>query len=275
MKDADRHVCAVNLAGKLMLGQDFEPSRYENHQYITQPKLDGIRAIWAPAVGFVSRQGTLFPDKLVEHIQIDPSCDAILDGEMYCHGMMFQDIMSAITPMKSTPTENTLKIKFHVFDGLNIGSNLRHRLNNLHRLRHKFIDNVEVVSHGSSGCWESLAGSFAGYVGAGYEGMMIKEPDAHYVNGRTDVILKWKAWKDDKFECVGFSGGQGKYSNTLGAIKFVTKQGKTFDCSGMTDAMRDEMWNNRNDFLTRVAEVKYLTLSRDRIPLKPQFVKWL
>lgn len=125
-------------------------------------------------------------------------------------------------------------------------------------------------------------------IDAGYEGIMAKDPYAPYVNDRTDSWLKLKPFITVDLEIIGYEPGkpEGEHANTLGGL--ICKgidQGKTIEVtvgSGFSDELRNEIWNNKQDVIGRIAEIKgdKLTLSQDgsswsiRFPTFMQFRGW-
>lgn len=108
---------------------------------------------------------------------------------------------------------------------------------------------------------EATEEAFEAIVAAGFEGAMIKRIDAPYSSGRGRNWLKLKHTATEDVIVTGFQDGNGKYNGEIGAVIFsqivggnVVEMGK---CSGMTDAERTEISQNRDAWLGRVIEVKF------------------
>ncbi len=93
----------------------------------------------------------------------------------------------------------------------------------------------------------------------GYEGIMIKDPEAPYECKRSSFWMKWKPVMTVDLNIVGFEEGTGRNQGRLGAI---ICEGTDNDRlirvnvgSGLSDADRDEYWHSRDDLLGRVVEV--------------------
>jgi DNA ligase-1 len=106
---------------------------------------------------------------------------------------------------------------------------------------------------------------------AGFEGIMIKDPNASYKTKRTDAWLKMKPEIYLDLEIVGFESGkqESKFVNTLGGLvcKGVDQE-KYIEVtvgSGFSEELRDEIWNNKEKVLGRIAEIKgdVLTKAQD------------
>ena len=81
-----------------------------------QPKLDGQRALGSKFTPMISRKGKVI--ETMAHIQKDLNTLAstpgiYIDGELYAHGLSFQENMRVIKKYRGEDTE---KVKFHVYD---------------------------------------------------------------------------------------------------------------------------------------------------------------
>lgn len=125
-------------------------------------------------------------------------------------------------------------------------------------------------------------------VEAGYEGIMIKDPDATYRTKRTDAWLKMKPFITVDLEVVAVEPGkpESRFVNTLGGL---VCRGRDQDRdilvtvgSGFSEELRDEIWKNQRAVIGRVVEIKgdALTRSQDsdtwslRFPVFMQFRGW-
>lgn len=103
---------------------------------------------------------------------------------------------------------------------------------------------------------------------AGYEGIMIKNPEATYQTKRVDSWLKVKPFITVDLEVVAVEAGKpdSRFKDTLGGL--VCKgvdQDKSIEVtvgSGFTEEQRDEIWQNRDSVIGRMVEVKGDVLTR-------------
>lgn len=123
---------------------------------------------------------------------------------------------------------------------------------------------------------------------AGYEGIMVKDPDASYRTKRTDGWLKIKPSVTFDLEIVGVEIGTPgtKFANTMGnLICRGEDQGKIIETSvgsGFSEELREEIWANRDKLVGRIVEIKcdVLTQNRNsdiwsmRFPVFMQFRGW-
>lgn len=278
---------------KPLLAHIYEPHRVTYPCYV-QPKLNGIRALYQNGQ-FVSRDEQLFAEPVLRHLATPLlqvfGPEVILDGELYVHGWPLQRINAAVTPVRLQPTEDTVKVEYHVFDVVDFGRSFEER----HKLAQPLPGVWPVQTYYAAG--EVTANElYAQFVASGYEGMMYRLGDCPYTvpkqetsellypikrrsrflsdkNNRCWHLLKRKNWQDDEFECVSVQEGEGKLHGTLGALtcktgRLVDGHAQRFSVgSGLTDAERDHYWANPP--IGKLIKVKYLVLSNDGIPLNP------
>jgi len=94
----------------------------------------------------------------------------------------------------------------------------------------------------------------------GYEGIMIKDPEAKYETKRTVAWLKQKPFIEVSLKVVGLEEGTGKNAGRLGALICEGEddgiQIRTNVGSGLTDALRDEIWADQASVVGQVVEVR-------------------
>ena len=107
-------------------------------------------------------------------------------------------------------------------------------------------------------------------IDAGYEGIMIKDPESIYRTKRTDAWLKVKPWITVDLQVIGFEPGKedSKFKDTLGGLVCRgVDQGKLIEVTvggGYSEELRDEIWASRNSVLGRTVEVKGDVLTKNR-----------
>jgi ATP-dependent DNA ligase len=119
------------------------------------------------------------------------------------------------------------------------------------------------------------------YVLSGGEGVMLKNPNAHYHPGKrpSQVWVKLKKFEtDDAYATGQVLMGKGKYEGQVGAMYFMTDGGGTGKCSGMDDLTRQHITHMhfRRQLEGKAFEVKwYGKVGKDQGGLRhPQFVRW-
>lgn len=87
------------------------------------------------------------------------------------------------------------------------------------------------------------------------EGLMLNK-DTKWKNKRNNGILKVKSWKSADLLCTGVIEGEGKNKGTLGSIECDYK-GFKLGVPGFTDEMRDYYWNNPNEIIGKIVQIKF------------------
>jgi len=119
----------------------------------------------------------------------------------------------------------------------------------------------------------------------GYEGIMIKDPNAPYVCKKSFLWMKLKPTITVDLIVTGTEAGDPdkQFANTLGALicEGVLDDGRriTVNCSGgLSVAQRDEFWEARDSIPGHIAEIKAdcVTVDKDgNFSLRfPRFVRW-
>lgn len=95
------------------------------------------------------------------------------------------------------------------------------------------------------------------------EGLMAIK-NCKWKNKRHNGILKVKKFMSADCEIVGYEEGEGKLKGTLGAFVIDYKNNKVYVGSGFTDLQRKTYWQNRDEYIGRILEVKFKEESKDK-----------
>ena len=110
------------------------------------------------------------------------------------------------------------------------------------------------------------------FVSDGYEGAMIKDLSAPYHFGRNYSVMKLKAFHDVDLPIEGFVEGSGRHRGKLGAV-VVDYNGVNVQVgSGFSDKLREQIWNDRENFTGRIIEIRYQEVTPDGSLRFPTFV---
>jgi DNA ligase-1 len=139
-----------------------------------------------------------------------------------------------------------------------------HELKGVHLIEQKEVDRTMEAISTEQIRWEGL----------GYEGAMVKSPDAVYKFGRSKHMLKVKSFHDIDLEVIGFKEGTGKHVGKLGSILVDCKGVEVNVGSGFNDEQRVEIWENRERYLGMTAECRYQEMTEDGSLRFPTFVHW-
>lgn len=95
------------------------------------------------------------------------------------------------------------------------------------------------------------------FVSMGYEGLIIRGTDSTYDWKRSKSLYKLKLFKDIDLPVIKVLEGDGKYKNSLGAV-VVDYQGNNVNVgSGFTDEQRKYYWDNPQEILNHIIEIRY------------------
>ena len=250
--------------------------------YIVQPKYDGVRCRAVPSslqagdyLLLSSEENVIFsaPHILEElkHLRLN----AELDGELYCHGKTFEEIVS-ITSRTVNLHPNLLDIKLVIFDIVNREPQMKRTLiiENLKRLS-PFI---QVAPFWLCESLEEIIKVYNNLTKDGYEGIIVRHFEAPYETKRSTWVMKFKGKKEDIYKIVTAVEEvsiEGNLKNTLGALVCESGDGNLFNVgTGFTDEQRQQMWEIRGILPSMYAKVKYQHITSGReVPRFPVFVE--
>lgn len=230
-----------------------------------------------------SRQGKLWTG--LDHIMLDLKKLEVelpvwcLDGELVyknIEGLSDNDAFTKGTGILNSPDSDKSCIKYVIFDWISnrdfdngiSQDSYRMRKESLVKLSRDIqrlgIKNVEVVKFLYEGNDESKIDYWLDYAtNIGMEGIMINY-DVPYQCKRNSGILKAKRFYTMDLPILGFEVGDGRLSNTLGAVYVEYKENVVGVGSGFSDELRSEIWNNKRKYLGSIIEVKYKNVSKDK-----------
>ena len=249
---------------------------------LIEVKLDGVRVITIVRTDGRVDQFSRNGKELVnfEHItkQISavvkkdpPKYDLVLDGEIMSSS--FQDLMKQVH-RKSDVTANDAVL--HLFDLCPLEQFQEGYWDKDQDTRSKFVkawvekhqedlpnvtylQNEEVeldTEEGQRRFKEINVKAIAG----GYEGIMIKDPNAPYECKRSVAWLKLKPFIEVSLAVLDVEEGTGRNQGRLGALVCSgTDDGKDIVVnvgSGFTDSDRDIFWSSRSNLLEQIVEVR-------------------
>lgn len=261
---------------------------------LASPKLDGIRAIVRGGVVY-SRSNKPIPNKYVQekfgHFEH-------FDGELIVGDptskTVYRDTVSHVMSHDKTGFD----VVFHAFDHVEHPD----RIYNIRAValadgksgaiihEQKLVNDLIDLLEYEYQCLEQ-----------GYEGLILRDPNAPYKMGRSTVkegyLLKLKRFVDAEAEVIGFeermhNGNEATVSELgrtkrsshqagksgrgdLGAIVVVDGAGIEFNIgTGFTDDERATVWANRDHYLGAVAKFKYFPVGVKTAPRHPVFLGW-
>lgn len=201
--------------------------------WVMSEKLDGIRGYW-DGKQLLSRQGYPLspPDYFVQSFP-----PFAIDGELFSERGKFEDITATV---RSASPKGWYKLKLYVFDVPTAEGNLFARLNTLaDYLAQNPTPYIQIIPQIPVRDEAHLKQFFEQIQSAGGEGVVVRNPDSPYIQGRSAQILKLKAVADAECQVIAHHQGKGKYQGKLGAISCQNEQGVFRIGSGFKDKDRE------------------------------------
>ena len=228
-----------------------------------QPKLDGMRML-ANGTSKVSRKNKEI--ETMGHIDLKKLGTIMLDGELYAHGLSFQENMKLIK--KVTP--NTKDIKYHVYDMPSATGNFTERFAQLLDTASK-LEHVEIVPTTLIDDEEELLKYHAMYISQGFEGTIIRLNNAEYeFNKRSDQLLKLKDFIDEAYEI--FDVLPSDKDDSIGVVHCITEDGRVFGTGAKFSVEeRKAFLINKKDLIGKTAEVRFFEYTDDGLPRFPVY----
>ena len=256
--------------------------------YLVQPKLDGERCrvllSRGEPVKLISSTGNLIVS--VPHINrsleqwyrvIGGGCQQIpieLDGELYCHGMPFEDIHSIVSrEYVETLHPDREKISLHLFDLVD-GRKQTERLENLEFVRRGVerheIPFINVVNTYNANNVQEVLKLYEEIIKQGYEGIVVRCPNNLYERKRSLRVMKFKPKQTDTYVINDVYEAVSEDGTAKGIIGgFVVSSGEELFRVGageLTHTERYRMWILRNTLPGHMLEVRYQTKTKKGIP---------
>lgn len=139
------------------------------------------------------------------------------------------------------------------------------RFENLMRNLQDAPEQLQIVPWQTVSSHKDVLDVVSAWMERGLEGGVLKSRDMLFKNGTSNMQLKIKLKIDADVRCVGFIKGNAgtKYENKNKVISFETDDGEVCgQCSGMTDAMVDEVTANPQKYIGRVLTVEFNDISK-------------
>lgn len=256
-----------------MLASKLDFNNPPKEKMFVSEKLDGIRCnaiIRNGKVKLYTRQGKIIEG--LEQIEQELNkvfANAFVDGELLAKGCSYDDVYKETIKRVKNKNEVKTGVKYVIFDTLSLEEfenkkcktnydnrrlQLDNCINSIKINNYEHIEVIPVLYEGKD--MSKILNLLDEYRELGAEGLMcnLNKP---YEFKRSKTILKLKVMQSCDLKIIGFESGDGKYSDTLGKIICDYKGYELGVGSGFTDAMRDEIYNNQDKYLNRIAEINY------------------
>ena len=261
------------------------PNVLKGNRFFVTEKLDGVRCIVllkATGPELYTRHGQRIYGLTEIESELMPLCTSggdmddrhALDGELIVadrDGIPSKEQYKRTVKIVRSKGEKR-GIVYHVFDMLPLVSFLEHGGTETYRNRRFRLDSeltqsahVEIVPVLYDGHNESVISKLLDEQRKlRHEGVMINLADSPYAFGRTACLLKVKVMQDADLRITGVQEGSGRLSGTLGALIVDYKGTPVGVGSGLSDAMRHEIWSNPQAYIGRVAAIQYFEETMDK-----------
>lgn len=270
---------ATNALGLLkpMLAQPIDKVNPENIDWanaFAQPKLDGHRCLFKDGTLYSRNGKPINLPHIVEGIEAAGLAHLHLDGELYVHGELLQDIGSLI----KKPREESLRLEYHVYDVV-AGEPYEVRTQALDERAASGV--VWAVACHRVTHRDELNALHATWLKGGYEGSILRHGVAGYeTDKRSSSLLKVKDFSDAEFVVVGFERGtpNGELEVPVWVLANpagLTPEAKTFRATAQGDMHeKNRQWVYRRDFVGKALTVQFFGVSKDSVPLLPVALRW-
>lgn len=270
-----------NLIPEWEVQQAFAIEKYpipNGEEFWVTEKLNGVRATFINNE-LIARSGTVFQG--LEHITKEltdlSKAGFVVDGELTLlnkNGLSDNEAFRVATGILNSDEQYKTKIGLTVFDIVPIDdfysgnptitySERRKLLDALNYCGqvNKYVKTVPILYHGNDQSQISIL--LEQMVREDKEGLMINL-NVPYKRTRHRGILKVKRFYTMDLPIVRFEEGSGRLKGKLGGIVVDYKNNEVKIGSGFTDEQRELIWNNQNDFMDLLCEVKYKEISYDK-----------
>jgi len=256
-----------------------------NPPYIVQPKLDGERCralgesvtnYEVPELGpvrvaslFSSEENTFnltVPHILMAYISVCRKFNYFpeLDGELYSHGLTFEEIHSIVSTSRVSLHPDYQKIEFHYFDLIEEGPQFKREINlQALKLPYPFVRVPVYLAEDL----KDIMNCYHDILDQGYEGIVVRHIDNLYIRRRSTFMMKFKPKKSDIYPICGWNeetSNEGIPKGRIGSIDCV-KDGQIFSVSaGLDDETKAELWKVKDSLIGKQCKVWYQTITSGR-----------
>lgn len=264
----------------------------EDFPVAVEPKIDGYRLTFLSMDGqgaFYTRAGKPIPsmDHLVPDIlellrfcnlwlvdtlgatSVDGIPNMMIDGEVKTEGENFEDMSGTL---RQTSEDATGAI-YHIFDMMTLEAfQSPEDVEASYMVRRALCvqtaefaeqlakhDKIRATTCILAANHDEIDEIYSAFLGEGFEGAMVKFRDHGYVKSKSRSWLKVKPKDTEDLPIVGFFQGEPnkRYENTLGGIIVNRKGVEVRVYSGISDELREKIWNDKASYLNVLAEIEF------------------
>ena len=264
--EAENEVVILPMLAKVFSKEEHKV-QYPCH---AQPKFDGMRGLNSSNGSLMSRAGN--PILTLPHVQVHPyfGKEVILDGELYAHGLTFQENMRLIKKAR----DESINVKHHIYDMIS-DKPFRERIVDveLYVSHHSNLELAETVVINNK---QELMEYHVKNIARGYEGTIVRWGDEGYkLNGRSSNLLKLKDFSDLALPLMGVVPSEKR--PTHGKPYFFWKGAKGHEAGdniigagiSMSHAEAEDLLTNASDHVDKTCELRFFEYSDTGVPRHP------
>ena len=248
-----------------------KPEKIDWSDAWAQPKLDGHRCMVDGIMYSRNGKEILLPhirEQLGDHGLLDKK----LDGELYVHGMLLQDIGSLI----KKPREESLALEYHIYDivGPQPYSERKEMLAEL--LRPAAGTDLTQVASLKVESREELNALHEHFVKHNFEGSILRHGKAGYADGKRSAnLLKVKDFFDEEFKVSGFRMGKPNGDYQVPVWVCENPNGENFSVTAAGNMVeKDAQAAMAMKYVGRQLTVQHFGYSKEGVPLLPVALRW-
>lgn len=240
--------------------------KWDSGSVFVQPKLDGMRGIHLGGGELISRKGKII-DTLPHIVNALSTIEGKIDGELYAHGLSFQDNMKLIKKYREGESDI---IKFHTYDIVEaLPFAERYALLEAYA---KQSDEIILVPTFEIKSEEDLKKYHMKFLEDGYEGSIVRHGEAPYkIKSRSSSLLKYKDFVDIAVPLVDVIPANQR--TTWGVPVLQLPDGRTFEAGArMTHEERENFLKNKHKYIGQTAEIRFFEYYESGMPRFPVLV---
>lgn len=284
---------------KPMLAKNFEDYKHQiDYPVVVQVKYNGTRCI-STKDGMFTRKGEKYfsVPHIWEEIKLlfESYPDLILDGELGNYDM--RENLNRVSKLvsvnrkqkditKDLLDESRKHVKYYLYDGYGTKSPISCKssdfLSRYEKVKSLLNENdfIKFTENKIANSEKDVYRFLNEFIKDKEEGAIVRVINSPYENKRSKYLLKLKKFFDDEFEVLDIQEGKGNWSGK--AKRIVCKLHKptndgreTFDSNIKgTEKELKEIFENKEDYIGKMATIKYQNISEYGVPQLPYLIAW-
>lgn len=229
--------------------------------WLISEKLDGVRALW-DGENLISRNNNIFN---CPHWFSSGLPKIELDGELYISIGQLQKTAGIIH--KKIPIDAEWKqIKFYIIDAPDFSGGFLNRHNAINQ---KIAETsiIKIIKQTPCQNVNEMNLCLGKVIEHGGEGIVLREPQSIYEDGRSNYMLKLKPKHSDEATVIGFTNGNGRFLGKVGSLVCIWRGEKIIIGTGLTDSLR-----TTPPAIGATVTFEYLALTTTGLPREPVFI---